>query len=313
VGDIAAGDDVRDIADALYAAWYTRPTTPGPEAPDPPVHRSLLVGSLRAAHAGAGIDASPLTVVSASPTGAVLIAGHPPAGAAGEVPGAALVERRRPGEYVAERGIGVPVHPGERVLAVVRRDHLDSDRGLWWCFSPDPPRAPLGRLYLHARPATAARVVNVMTEVLGDTGTRYQLKCPSHAAAVERVDALVVYHDRAVRGDLVAALTTRGDRLRGLLNPDVPPLTCQVLPGVAWADEDGPGHDRPTEPEVDDDAPPHARHSYGESRCLALAAALHATGATWGGLGRGEQVGVLLDGLAAAGIDPTAPWKERAR
>jgi hypothetical protein len=316
VGGIRAGDDVRQVADALYAAWYTcsqRPVVQDRPPHDPPLYRSLLVPSLRAAHAGAVIDVSPLPVVSASPTGTVLVA-LPPRGASGSAD-QTLAESRRPAEYVAERAPGVPVAPGERVLACSRRDHLDADHGLWWCFSLEPPRAPFGRLYFDARPATAARVVHVVTEVLHQTGARYQLKCPSPAAAVDRVDAIVVYHERQQREELLAALTARADRLRRLLDPGVPPLTCPVLPGLAWADEEPPGEDRSGAAGAGLDRPGPdtlaARHSYGESRCLALASALHRTGAAWSGLTRSEQVGVLRDGLVASGINPVAPWQER--
>ena len=322
VGGIRAGDDLHQLTDALYAAWYTSAPRPGVQDQpphDPPRYRSLLVPSLRAAHAGAGIDASPLLVVSASPAGTVLVA-LPRAGAANGSLAQTLVESRRPGEYVAERAPGVPVAAGERVLVCSRRDHLDTDRGLWWCFSLEPPQAPLGRLYFDARPATAARVVHLATEILHQTGARYQLKCPSHAAAVDRVDAVVVYHERQQREELLAALTARADRLRCLLDPAVPPLTCPVLPGLAWADEEPPRDGQPDAAASDaaragtdrlEQGALAARHSYGESRCLALAAALHKTGAAWSGLSRSEQVDVLRDGLVTAGIDPTAPWQAR--
>jgi hypothetical protein len=97
VGGIRTGDDVRQVADALYAAWYTCPKRPAVQdqpAHDPPLYRSLLVPSLRAAHAGAGLDASPLPVVSASPTGTVLVA-LPPRGATGPA-AQTLAESRRP-------------------------------------------------------------------------------------------------------------------------------------------------------------------------------------------------------------------------
>jgi hypothetical protein len=323
VAGAAAADRVDELTDALYAGWYTRPSGAGRPAAargDPELYRSLLVPALRAAHAGAAIETVPRPVLAAAPTGTLLVALPP--GSAGDA-SAARADIRRPGDYVAEQAPGVPVAAGARVRATARHDHHDTERGLWWCFTPEPPTAPLGRLYLDARAATAPRVVHAVTEVLLGAGVLFQLKCAAHANGFGRVDAVVVYHERDRREELLAALTTRADELGRLLDPEVPELTCPVLPGLSWADEDDPADD--PDPGRDDHEHDHgpdhtlgsegperaARQSYGESRCRALAVALHTSRPAWAAAGPTARVEILAAGLAAARIDPTAPWRAR--
>jgi hypothetical protein len=141
----ATGDEVGELTDALYGRWYTRTAgvASGPAPGDPELHRSFLVPALRAAHAGAAVETVPRPVLAAAPTGTLLVA--LPSGTAGD-PSAARAQVRKPGDYVAERAPGVPVAAGARVLATARNDHHDTERGLWWCFTPEPPAAPLGRV-----------------------------------------------------------------------------------------------------------------------------------------------------------------------
>lgn len=277
VGGDLAGTSVGSLTDALYGAWYTQPAAPPPASPcDPPVHRASLLGALRAAHALAGTASTGWVVMSSDPRGVV-------SAARGE-----QARILRPGEYAKPQRTGVPPAPGEQVDAVARLDHLDVDRAVWWAFTDSAPEPPIGRVYLNVRPGTAPRVVHEVTVALA--GLAYQLKCPVFVAACERVDAVVLYHERGARDDVIAALGGRWSALGPLLDPAVPPLTCRVQPGLAWADDIGDGS------------------SYGDNRCHVLAAAIHATATTWGALALRERLAVLIAALRDAGVDPQHPW-----
>jgi hypothetical protein len=281
---IPAGDPTTDPVDAvtaaLYDSWYTR--TPGPSsslALPPPVHRGSLAAVLRAAHAGAELTETGWVVASVDPRGTVTAMrnGH--------------ARRIRAGEYLLRTRPGVPPAPGEPVEPLARRDHLDVERGLWWTYTEIPPHPPIGRVYLDPRPATMPSLLHETTRALLSIGLPFQLKCPELAIAASRVDALIVYHARTDRQRLLAALLERWSSLGPLLEPHHPPLTCGLRPGLSWADD--PGGDQ----------------SFGESRCKALARAVLTAEETWPAADLDARLAVLVDGLRAAGIDPSHPWK----
>lgn len=278
VGGAEAGTSADSLGQALYLRWYTRPPAPpAARSGDPPLRRASLLSAFRAAHAGAASVPSGWTVMSANPRGFV-------SAADGEAH-----RFLRPGEYRMPLRPGMPPAPGEPVEPLGRFDHFDAERATWWSFGERSPEPPLGRLYLNARPATAARAIHEVTAAL--SAEVYQLKCSVVPQACERVDTIVVYHPRADRGRLLAALSGRWDQLGPLLDPATPPLTRQVRPGLAFADDVG------------------AEHSYGDSRCQALASAIDAAGEEWQASDLDERMGLLLQGLRDAGIDPERPWE----
>lgn len=280
VGTARCGGVGPSLAEALYERWYTVPD-PAPMAVsgDPLVRSRSLVGALRAAHADAGLTDEQWVVSQAGPTGVLTATSG------------AHTRKLQPGDYVVVGRPGAPAAPGEVVHAVGRLDAVDEERALWWTFTRDGPAAPLGRIYLDVRPATAPRALHEVTAALAEVGANYQLKCPVDPGAFERVDAMVLYHPRAVRDDVLAALGARWEVLGPLLDPAVVPLTSPVAPGLSFADDDGD----PT-------------RSFGEVRCQALAAALVAAGTAWSACSTSERVALLAAGLASAGFDPGAPW-----
>jgi hypothetical protein len=273
----SAGTTVEELADALYLWWYTRQAGDPPVVlDDPPLSRPSLLSALRAAHACGATPSGTWTVTGSTPYGQVS------AGKDG------AVRLLRPGEYVMALRPGVPAAPGEEVSPTAPVEYVDGERGLWWGFSESPPERPFGRVYLHARPATAARVVHLVSAAL--RSVPFQLKCPVLPAACLRVDPIVLYHQRAQRRQVLDALTERRDHLRRLLDPAVPPLTCEVDRGIAWADD------------VDE------QRSYGECRCRLLAAAIDANAAVWTTLALDARLALLVRALREAGVDPARPW-----
>jgi hypothetical protein len=277
VGGAPAGASAESLAEGLYARWYTQPATPPPAAEqDPPLYRHSLVAALRAADTRAATVAEGWTVTASDPRGTVT--------AAKDGVGRML----RPGEYAMPLRPGVPPAPGEPIAPVARLDHLDAERGIWWTFGEPAPVRPFGRVYLDVRPATAARAIHEVTEALA--GIPFQLKCPVLAVACQRVDAVVLYHQRTDRDRVLAVLVDRWSRLGPLLDPAVPPLTCPVRPGLAWADDVA------------------EQESYGENRCKAIAAAIDGASKVWPSIGIDARRSLLAKALSTAGIDPEQPW-----
>jgi len=265
------------LAEALYARWYTEPpavTRPAGVA-DPSLHGGSLVAVLRAARTADRPSGEPCVVLAAAPDGSVM------------AQRGQAVRQVRSGEYVARARPGVPPAPGELVDVLAPLEMVDAERGLWWTFTDVPPEPPFGRVYLDARAATVARVVRAVGDALA--GTSHQLKCPVHPSGYARVDAVVVYHRRADRPDVLDAL--RGAALEGLLDAPVPPLTCPVRPGVSWADDPG------------------TTLSFGEHVCRALAAGVERSAAGWAAATVEERTGRLLSALTDAGVDPGRPWE----
>jgi hypothetical protein len=161
---------------------------------------------------------------------------------------------------------------------------------MWWAFSSDGPDHPIVRLYFDVRAATAPRVVHVVTGVLVELGVPYRLKCPVLAEAYDRADAMVAYIPRSRREEVVERILDRWSEVGHLLDPAVPMLTCQVRPGLSWADD--PGDDR----------------SYGQSRCEILAASIGGASGMWAMLDREERIAHQIEGLRAAGLAPDRPW-----
>lgn len=281
VGGVSVPPGAPALADELYARWYTQPDASPPRvAGDALLLRASLLEALRAAHASAATLVPGWTATASDPRGVVSAVSG----------GAARV--LRPGEYVMPRRPGVPPAPGEQVEPVARLDLLDAARGLWWTFSERAPEPPIGRIYFDVRPATAPRAVHEITSALANVA--FQLKCPILPVACERVDAMVLYHPRDDRDHVLSALSRRWAVLGPLLDPAVPPLTCVVAPGLAWADD------------LDDG------RSYGESRCHLLASAITASPAAWATGEGAERRGILVAALLEAGVDPRRPWASAA-
>jgi HopA1 effector protein family len=276
------GEELFDsLMRALYAEWYILP----PESRSAPTRipwRADMRSLLRAAH-----------VEGEHYTGGWVVAGAEP-------DGRCTVTRNgswrmvRPGEYVAPLRPGSPPARGEVVETLELVEWADEERGFWWAEGLQLPKdAPMARVYLNVRADTVAHVLHAVTAGLRDAAFPYSLKSPLFAGGYQRVDTLVIYHERQRRDDLRALLETMHGRLATLLEPATPPLTQRGAPGLAYADD------------------PAGRLSFGESRCRALGAGVVAA-IREGATGR-AVVGYLLDALSERGIDPTRPWLDLSR
>jgi hypothetical protein len=225
----------------------------------------LQPGDPAAAARGAALLEAARRTVAPSSAGWLVLA------AAGDV----LVAARTTGRVrtVADAVVGSsrpgrPPRPGDLVTLQHGTSGLDPSGAWWWAHADRPEdlaERALDRWYVHARDlAGASAVVPLLLDVAQEAGCPLSLKCPPVAQGYGRRDALVAYLPRQHAARAEVALRRRADRFAALLAPEVPPCTRRLVPGVAQAQDPGPGRagSGSSEPAL----------SYGQLRCSQVAA-----------------------------------------
>jgi type III HopA1-like effector protein len=243
------------LASWLYGRWWCgleEQTEPQPSDP-------------ASAHRGAArLEAARRTVAPTSGGWLVLAA-------AGDV----LVAARATGRVrtIADAVVGSsrpgrPPRPGDLVTLQHGTSGLDPSGAWWWAHADRPEdlaEVALDRWYVHARDlAGASAVVPLLLEVAEEAECPLSLKCPPVVQGYGRRDALVAYLPRQHAGRAELALRRRADRCAASLAPEVPPCTRRLVPGVAQAQDPGPGRG----------GSEHSENalSYGQLRCSQVAA-----------------------------------------
>ncbi|HTW97805.1 MAG TPA: T3SS effector HopA1 family protein [Acidimicrobiales bacterium] len=144
-----------------------------------------------------------------------------------------------------------------------------------------PPVAErrLVRLYLHAKPQCAPRLLAALVDALDGRALRFQLKLANRLASYRRPDACVLYVDadqRNLASDLALALP------RSWLLPSTPGFSRRLAGGVAVAEGSGESWGR------------HCANAVASGLCAAFE-----TGE--------EPLEAVCGALARMGIDPSAP------
>jgi hypothetical protein len=197
----------------------------------------------------------------------------------------------KPGEYVCRSHPGRRPRPGDDLAVTRVRSAIE--HGCWISRSPgwQAHDAPLTRVYVNVHLTGAPTAVALLTGELESWGGSYALKVFLDLGRLQRPDALVLYMRRAdfhreiavrIRGPLETLSEL------GLLEPDTPRLTAQLVPGVAAADGVADGT------------------SYGMDRCALIAAAVSILPPD-----RRTEAGVtsaLCAAFAAGGLDITRPY-----
>jgi hypothetical protein len=264
------------IATWLYQAWYCAPPEP------------VTLESRRGGHPDL---ASVMRAAVASsrrwiPGWVVLEAGRDGSCVAGRR-GATRTVRR--GEYASVSRPGVPVAPGDALVVAECVSWVDWPTGFWATQSIQAPSAPHVRVYFSVDVAAIAHVLTIVTDCLDALGLRFSLKCPVWPSGFGRVDTLVLYLEQAAWQEAQDAFVAAVRAVEPHTRPWWPPLTLRLAPGVAFAED--PGNDE----------------SFGQCRCRILANAV-GTLADRLDLTGEATVDVLLQTLAAAGVDPERPW-----
>jgi hypothetical protein len=150
------------------------------------------------------------------------------------------------------------------------------------------PPADAIRIYLSLRTEALATATTEITSTLIDTDEPWLLKIALDPAALRRADAAVLYLPPDSVNRLSDELWRLLRRIRPMLRSSTAPLTYQIAPGVATAEEPGDGQ------------------SFGEHRCALIARALNRAAASW------APLTAIAEAFLDAGVDPAAPHRSTA-
>jgi hypothetical protein len=157
--------------------------------------------------------------------------------------------------------------------------------GWWRTWGPgwadaDTIRVGVTRIYLAPRLRDLAHLTNAVVTALQSVTDTWAFKVGVDASTLARGDGAVAYVPDAVARSVMGQVLARS---WGYVRAGRPPLTFELAPGIAWAEDPGDGD------------------SFGEERCRALAAAAP-------GADLEEFLGSAAAAFAAAGLDPARPW-----
>ncbi len=262
----------------LYATWYTAgdPVGEGPEANR---YRRDLAPALRASTAASDRWQTGWVVMQSAQNG-FCVAGRKN-----------QTRQLRAGQYANMARPGLPPAPGDSLAVNELLDWVDERTQFWFAQSlVGEPSHPLVRTYWSVGVDQVGFVVREVTSAIDAVGLRYTLKCPIRAAEFARVDSLVVYMEKELWPNAEPVVKALADEIGGRLRTTRPPLTLQIAPGLAFAED--PGHGE----------------SFGESRCRALAPGVLSM-LREGPPSRTAGIAQLASALEAAGIDPMRPWR----
>jgi hypothetical protein len=289
---VTSTDATASLTDWLYARWWC-----GPHADGGPSLATPAGAGREAARGVARLEAARRTTARTDPgwlvlaaAGDLVVAARASTSGSGNPP-----EQVRVGvdDVVGSSRPGLPPRPGDLVTLQRGSSGLDSAGAWWWAHTGHPADladTDLDRWYVHARDLTAAAVlVPLLLDTAAEAGCPLSLKCSPYESGYGRRDALVGYLPRSVAAVAEAALRSRSAAIAGLVEADVPPLTCRLLPGIAQAEDPGPAADTDT------------GVSYGQLRCSQVAAV-----AVRVGLAGALTDAALAAELATVGIDVDA-------
>lgn len=266
------------VANWLYAHWYSAGSSAAVDA-QPCAARDDLVPALRAALASSGRWESGWVALKVmSDGGCIASRGR-------------TMRELAPGEYANVARPGVPAAPGDGLAVLDRLAWVDAPTGFWGARTlAAEPAHPQRRVYLSVAWHQVGAVLAQLVPTLDASGRAWSLKCPSRALGFARVDALVVYvakDDWQIFEPLLRGLAAR---IAASMRSSVPPLTLAIGRGMSVADSPG------------------QLHSFGQSRCLALAEGV-LTLIARRHLKPSSAVEVLKRSLSSHGVDPSRPWE----
>jgi hypothetical protein len=262
---------VVQLRDHLYRAWYSVASRPRLSA----TNDVPFVQQLRVAHAGNRTWSGGWIATHVSTRGRIMASRS------------GVQRLLSQGDYVNTIRPGMLPVPGASLLAIDRLESTEVMPGYWVTYSSDwfPPTSTVYRVYWNVEPDGAPVLIRQLTTLLRPHA--YCLKVPSDPRHFDRTDAAVLY----LRSDVTSAVWPLIRRSHDVVSPalgdDVPPLTCRLDTGLAFAEHDAA-----------------SAESFGQHRCRLIAEALE--GRTDRGVAAAREA--IYERFAQEGLDPNRPW-----
>ncbi|MGV9264856.1 lanthionine synthetase LanC family protein [Kitasatospora sp. NPDC003701] len=296
--DTAASDRVEDLAAALYARCYIRPSG----RLEPGIVDAGLAGRFATALSAAVPDdwvwERGWQLVGGSPDGRVRVrrSGVVYWTAPARVRAVPSSERERPADAAAPGGPALPA-AGDACLVLAPRVRRNLLTGFHTVTGSDPGTAGdrtagLVRLYWHLRDRGAPVLLDALRTDLDSSAIPFTLKVLRDPSRYARADAGVLYLPRTRYAEALPVLRSVHRRLLPDLRADPPMLTLRLDHGLGLAEDPGPGT------------------SFGRHRCRLVAEALWRLYDEDGpqGLSRPERATAAVAGeFRRSGLDPLAP------
>jgi hypothetical protein len=149
----------------------------------------------------------------------------------------------------------------------------------------DEPEGPGLRVYWHLYPSGAARLVQLLSSHLNDAGIPFWLKVLKDPVHYDRTDSAVLYLHHGAYRESAALLKKTREAIAPYLKAAVSAYVKRLAPGVGIAEDPVPDQ------------------SFGQHRSRLLAGLLSSRESVSVG-SADERVRVLLEGIAASGLDP---------
>lgn len=196
-----------------------------------------------------------------------------------------------PPDYVNITRLAAPVRVGDSLAVTKRRDTQEPQDGWWmtWGREGPAPEKSMIRLYWNSSVDGAAAIVKAITAVLEALHLPYTLKCPSEPGLFGRRDALVLYLAPDVWNVAKTGLRRACENTASCVQPQTPPLTLRLAPGVALAEDPGDGT------------------SFGQSRASAVAEGVLEVIAS-GAVSTEDTIAILAARLKSNRISPVRPY-----
>jgi hypothetical protein len=267
------------LAHRLYLSGYCHrvqvpcPPDPAPPDPDPDFAAAL------AATAGNRPALVPgWQVVGPGPGGTTLL----------ERDGRVVMAQ--PGAFLLPERAGLAPGPGMQATLYQPPASAHLQPGAVFVFGATPADAVADartvRFYWHIAAGGAVRLLEGLVAALDRWGVPFRIKAWSTPAAYSRRDGAILYVPTRHYALVAEQVARAYGQVQPALEPDVPLFTRRLAPGLALADDPGPGE------------------SFGQHRCRLVAEAL------WQAPGLTEpaaRLAAVRARFVAAGLDPAAP------
>lgn len=219
------------------------------EEPDSDGVGSDMLGALSAANASRTMVDSGWMVLEIDPSGVLTVAKR---GASRRI---SFAEVENPTQRQAAQQMQPPAL-GQVVSITIPRETVEQV-GFYFAHGETADSTlegrPALRIYWNTPAHLAPDIVARLTHSLNERGVPFSLKCPRHAAAYRRFDAVTLFLTKTWLAVAIQPIRDLHRAVRDRLRPDTPLFTRRLGPGLGFAEDPG------------------GSESFGTSRCRLLA------------------------------------------